>query len=91
MRRYYIFLAVLLMAAGLLAGAAWQRAAATAPQAMRIEADQAAGVIRFFIDGEERAVLGADGLHISGSIEYTGAIADTAAQGPAHPNRGDGQ
>jgi len=43
----------------------------------RIEADEKAGVIRFIVEGEERAVLDADGLHVNGSIEYTGALTDT--------------
>jgi hypothetical protein len=42
----------------------------------RIEADNAAGLIRFFIDGQERAALDADGLRLNGSMEYTGTLTD---------------
>ena len=43
----------------------------------RIEADEKAGVIRFIVDGEERAVLDKGGLRVNGGIEYTGALTDT--------------
>lgn len=44
--------------------------------ATRIEIDEQAGVIRFVIDGEERAVLDADGFHVDGDIDYAGTITD---------------
>lgn len=42
----------------------------------RIEADAKANVIRFIVDGTERAILDAEGLHVNGSIDYTGTITD---------------
>lgn len=53
------------------------QAAADKVAATRIEADEQAGAIRFIVEGEERAVLDADGLHVNGSIDYTGKLTDT--------------
>lgn len=56
-----------------------QQDAATVPDrtaATRIELDQEANAIRFFIDGEESAVLDAEGLHVRKSINYVGMITD---------------
>ncbi|MBL27256.1 MAG: hypothetical protein CMM50_06880 [Rhodospirillaceae bacterium] len=50
--------------------------AATADAATRIEVDEEADVIRFIVGGEERAVLDADGLHVNGSVEFTGTMTD---------------
>ena len=75
-QRYYVFLVSLLFAAGILTMAAWQRSAAMRQEATRIEADPAAGVIRFFVEGKPRAVLHSDGLHVKGDISYTGVIVD---------------
>lgn len=44
--------------------------------ATRIEADTDSNVIRFFINGQEQAVLDAQGLHVNGSIAYSGTITD---------------
>lgn len=44
--------------------------------ATRIEADADSNVIRFFINGQEQAVLDAEGLHVDGSIDYTGGLTD---------------
>ena len=38
--------------------------------------DEEAGIIRFFIDGEEKASLDATGLHVNGSITYSGTVRD---------------
>jgi hypothetical protein len=54
--------------------------------ATRIEVDEEASPIRFFIDGQERAVLNADGLHVKGNIEFPGRIIDT--EGGAAPAKG---
>lgn len=50
--------------------------AAASTSATRIEVDEQAHVIRFFIEGEERGVLHADGLHINGDIDYSGTLQD---------------
>jgi hypothetical protein len=42
----------------------------------RIEVDATSNTIRFFIDGDEQAILDAGGLHVKGSIDYGGAITD---------------
>jgi len=48
-----------------------------------IVVDEETGTIVFVVEGEEKARLDADGLHINGSIDYTGTIADI---GPSyHP------
>lgn len=46
------------------------------PAPTRVEIDADANVIRFFIDGHEQAVLDAEGLHVNGSIDYSGTVAD---------------
>lgn len=42
----------------------------------RIDADELTGTIRIVINGEERAVFDADGLHVDGNITYTGTLTD---------------
>lgn len=46
-----------------------------------IEIDQKAGVIRFVIDGQERAVLDAEGLHVRENLNYGGALTDYGQEG----------
>lgn len=41
--------------------------------------DQERGVIRFLIEGQEKAFLDASGLHVNGDITYTGTIKDSGA------------
>jgi hypothetical protein len=63
-----------------------------APEAIksetRIEADNEAGQIKFFIKGELEAVLDENGLHIRDSVDFGATITDTgsaafdAAHGP---------
>ena len=55
---------------------AQEQAAQAQPAATRIEVDEQAGVIRFFIEGEKRAALDAAGLHVNGNIEFTGQTVD---------------
>lgn len=55
---------------------AQEQAAQAQPAATRIEVDEQAGVIRFFIEGEERAALDAKGLHVNGDVEFTGSTKD---------------
>jgi hypothetical protein len=38
--------------------------------------DQEAGAVRVLIDGKEVLTIDASGLHVSGSIIYTGSITD---------------
>jgi membrane protein implicated in regulation of membrane protease activity len=38
--------------------------------------DQETGAFRFMIDDKEAAVLDAEGFHVNGSIDYSGAITD---------------
>jgi hypothetical protein len=52
----------------------------TALEATRIEVDQDANVIRFFIDGQEAVRIDATGLHVRENIRYGGTIKDTGAQ-----------
>lgn len=49
---------------------------ASTAQPTRIEADNDAHVIRFFIDGKEEAFLDSTGLHVKGEIGYGGNITD---------------
>jgi len=48
----------------------------TASGDTRIELDEQAGVIRFFIDGQQRAFLDADGLHVRDALDYGGVLVD---------------
>lgn len=69
-------------------GAAGESATAPIkPAKTRIEVDERAGIIRFFIDGQEKATLNADGLHIQGDIDYAGTIRDVGAAGSDSPAR----
>ena len=72
----YLVLVFLLF--GLSAPALAQQPAAPAaePASTRIEVDEKANVIRFIVEGQERAVLDAAGLKVNGRIEYTGVIVD---------------
>ena len=45
---------------------------------VEIVTDEGAGAVRIVIDGREVATIDADGLHVTGDIEYTGAVRDTA-------------
>src|SRR5690606_37537841 len=51
-----------------------EQSAATA--ATRIDVDAQAGMVRIIIAGEERATFDAEGLHVTGDIDYTGALTD---------------
>ncbi len=42
--------------------------------ATRIEVDEDANVVRFFIDGQERIVIDAAGLYVRGDIAYEGRL-----------------
>ncbi len=44
--------------------------------ATRVEANDQTGTIRIIIDGDERAVFDANGLHVNGDITYTGTLTD---------------
>lgn len=55
-------------------------ATGAAVSATRIEVDEQDNVIRFIVEGEERAVLGADGLHVRGDVTYGGRIKDVGEQ-----------
>lgn len=57
------------------------QAAADKVAATRIEADEKAGVIRFIVEGEVRAVLDASGLHVQGDIGFGGVMTDYGAEG----------
>lgn len=46
----------------------------------RIEVDQDANVIRFFIDGQESVRIDAKGLHVREDIQYRGRILDIGSQ-----------
>lgn len=50
--------------------------AAGEPAPTRIEVDEKANVIRFIVEGQERAVLDSEGLRVNGRIEYTDVIVD---------------
>ncbi len=89
MPRFHVLPALLLLA---LCPAFWLAASALAedvpPESeqlkdTRIEVDEQAHVIRFFIDGKEMAVLDALGLHVIGDIDYTGAMNDKGKPGDA--------
>ena len=43
----------------------------------RVEADDKADVIRFFVKGQLVAILDESGLHVRKSVEYGGTITDT--------------
>lgn len=78
---YCVTLAALCVLAGPAVAENQPRAAQTtaARAETRIEVDEQANVIRFFIDGEERAVLDASGLHVNGDVNYAGKIKDVGA------------
>lgn len=54
----------------------WKADAQSSAAPTRVEADSHANAIRFFVNGKEQAVLDSDGLHINGSIDFTGTITD---------------
>lgn len=51
------------------------------PASTRIEVDDQAGVIRFFIDGREKARFDAAGLHVRENIDYGGMLTDYGQTG----------
>lgn len=51
----------------------------TASEDTRIEVDQDANVIRFFIDGEETMRLDDSGLYVRDNLSYGGKILDDGA------------
>lgn len=54
---------------------------ATEPFATRIVVDEEANVIRFFIDGKEKARLNADGLQVRENLNYGGNLTDYGPSG----------
>jgi hypothetical protein len=80
MRPYIISLLALFISFIALAAAASQDSRA-ANETTRIETDQQANMIRIIIDGQERAVIDADGLHVNGDIDYSGTLTDTGGVG----------
>jgi hypothetical protein len=58
-------------------------AARAVSEATRIEVDQDANVIRFFIEGQEAVRIDARGLHVREDIRYRGTIKDTGSQADA--------
>lgn len=52
---------------------------AAAPPTTRIEVDEAAGMIRFFIEGRETMRLDPGGLRVLADIEYGGTLTDTGS------------
>lgn len=52
--------------------------AAVEPGATRIVIDEQAGAVQIIIDGHERAIFNGSGLHVSGSIDYTGTLTDVS-------------
>ena len=54
---------------------------AVEPAATRIVVDEETGVIRFFIEGEEKARLDAAGMHVRGNVNYGGALMDYGRSG----------
>lgn len=47
----------------------------------RIEVDEQAGIIRFFIKGQETARLDAAGMHVRENIDYGGMLTDYGRTG----------
>jgi len=56
-------------------------AAAESVMATRIEVDDQAGVIRFYVKGQEQALLDTAGLHVHGDINFTGVMTDYGEAG----------
>lgn|GEM_PF-6338173 len=48
--------------------------------ATRIETDEQAGAIRFFIDGQEAVRIDAAGLHVRDDVRFGGTIKDVGLQ-----------
>lgn len=74
--RCAVVLGVLLFGSALVIAATTAQLSRAADEATRVEIDQKSGVIRFVIDGQERAVLDAVGLHVNGNLEFTGQTID---------------
>lgn len=55
--------------------------AAPPPEKTAVVVDEDAGVIRFFIDGQEKMRLDAAGLHVRENIDYGGMITDYGRSG----------
>ncbi len=75
MRSYCLQLLPLCISIAALAAASSDRSRA-GDEATRVEVDRKANVIRFVIDGQERALLDAAGLHVKGDLEFTGQTVD---------------
>ena len=60
---------------------AYTKAQATNAAVTRIEVDEQANIIRFFIDGEESMRLDPNGLHVRDNQTYGGMIMDVGRFG----------
>ena len=59
--------------------------------ATRIEVDEEANIIRFFVDGEETMRLDAEGLHVRNDIGYGGTVTDYGGSGFDEHTTGAGE
>ena len=76
-----IWLVGLLLAVVLVTAAATRAYTAPAEPQTRVETDQATGVIRFIVKGQEQARIDLTGLYVRHHIAYGGAITDEGATG----------
>lgn len=76
-----IWFAGLLLAVVVVTAAATRAYTAPAEPQTRVETDQATGVIRFIVKGQEQARIDSNGLHVRHHIEYGNAITDEGAVG----------
>ena len=76
-----IWFAGLLLAIVVVTAATTRAYTAPAEPQTRVETDQATGVIRFIVKGQEQARIDSTGLHVRQSVEYGGDLTDT---GPAY-------
>jgi hypothetical protein len=64
-------------------------APASANPPTNIIVDEKSGVVRIVINGQDKLVVDASGLHVNGSVTYSGTVADTNAE--YHPATNAGQ
>ena len=76
-----IWFVSLLLAIILVTAAATRAYTAPAEPQTRVETDQATGVIRFIVKGQEQARIDSTGVHVRHHIDYGGAITDKGAAG----------
>jgi hypothetical protein len=75
--RDFIFICIAVFLSSFVTWLVTDRAATAQPHSTAVVADDESGVIRFMVDGRERAWIDATGFYIHGDVTYAGALTDT--------------